>query len=165
MLTLALLPSLHSFFLNQVFLLIELFTLFFGRSQVDFLGLLVSFMLLELSIFQTEVFLGLIHLLSELFELAFMSTLLFLSLDQVVGSFVAFGICGSQIGFTLLFFSLQSLDSNLLHVLFLLQTLRFEVKLRFLIVGSLLILLSLRNCGIELVKSCLLTSDRFIRLL
>lgn len=94
-----------------------------------------------------------------------MSALLLFSLNEVVGSFVAFGICGSQIGFTLLFFSLQSLDSNLLHVLFLLQTLRFEVKLRFLIVGSLLILLSLRNCGIELVKSCLLTSDRFIRLL
>ena len=122
-------------------------------------------MLLKLCILQTEVFLSLIHLLSEFFELAFVSALLFLSLDQVVGSFVAFGICGSQIGFALLLLALQSLDSSCFHVFLLLQTLRFEVKLGFLIVSLLLVLLGLRNCSIELIQSCLLTSDRLIRLL
>ena len=91
-----------------------------------------------------------------------MSTLILFRLNQVVGSFVALGIRGLQIGFALFLFSLQILDGRRLQVLLLLQALRFQVKLRFLIVGPLLVLLGLRNCGIELVERCLLTSDRFI---
>ena len=93
-----------------------------------------------------------------------MSALILLSLNQVVCSIVAFNFLGGQIGFALLLFSLQSLDSNGLHVFLLLQLLRFKVKLGFLIVSLLLVLLSLRNSGIELVQSRLLTSDRLLRL-